>query len=81
MRLVGVPSGRLPGSGAVGGVGVRSSLSWAQGIVVGGTCAEGSVSGGKWGCGEISWNGGGGVRTGWSGVLAGWCVALSCARW
>ena len=36
--------------------------SWAQGNVVGGDLRRGERGRGKWGCGEISWNGGGGVR-------------------
>ena len=41
------------------------------------------MSGGRWGCGAIAWSGGGAVRgnvTGWSCVLAGWCVAVATCR-
>ena len=63
LRLVGVPSGSAPGSGTLGGVGLRGSM-WSRGpgCGVGGTCAGRSVSGGRWGCGAIAWSGGGAVR-------------------
>ena len=64
LRLFGVPSGSVPGSGTLGGVGLRGSM-WSRGpgwSVVGRTCAGGSVSGGRWGCGAIAWSGGGAVR-------------------